>query len=391
MNLHKELFISKSEGITCDTITTPEALWEPCGDADSDTSKEVAALTPDDDTCSAVVPRDTSMKSLYFSSDDLTSTTATRKRSLDIAIQTDLTGNEVESKRNYCMRVISPPPCATSLPTTTANTGETDDKNVDSLPTTSITITGEIDDKNDASAMPSGETSTTIITNETDDKNGASAMPSGEKNTTINTNETDDKNDTSAMPSAETSMTQLSKDVSARLVNDIRSATNVTVNSNIKLHTTSTDSERNKDSSSDSPCNKCSLDADATKTGGAKSKRRRRKKLNALTKPLNLTTESAVASETKPSGVSPMDVGECDDEGVFQLELTEDDVATDRVDDCVRSHSAAASTTTLTDIQCQDVKPTIEEKLRLTDEWADNQFAAGLHPFSDGDITPVMR
>ena len=326
MNLHKELFnINGEGGVTRDTITTPEALWEPCGDADSDTSKEVAALTPDDDTSSVVVPRDTTMKSMYFSNDDLTSTIATRKRSLDIAIQTDLTGNEVESKRNYCIRVISPPPCAaTSLPT----------------------------------------------------------------KTTTSTNETDKKNDASTMSSIETSMKQLSDGVSARLVNDIRPTTNLTANNKTKLHTTSVESDRNKDSSSDGPCNKCSLDADTSKTGGAKSKRRRRKKLSVLTKPLNQTTDSAVVSETKPSGAAPMDI---DDEGVFQLELTEDDVAVDRVDDCVRSHSAAASTTTLTDIQCQEIAQTIEEKLRLTDEWADNQFAAGLHPFSDGDITPVMR
>ena len=321
MQLHEKLF-KEEEGSPCDTITTPEGLWEPrhCGDADSDTSKEVAALTPDENMPSgAAVTRDTSMKSLYFSSNDITSAESTRKASLDIAIQTDLSGNEVESKANYCVRVISPPP-------------------------------GDVSE------------------NKTDNKSG---MP------------------VTRVPSGGTNAMQLSDDVSARLMADCQCATNLPANKKCKPHTTliSGETDRNKDSSSDGSCNKCSLATDVSKTGGTKSKRRRRKKFNS--KPVKQTMESAVASETTSSDVVPTEMLGDNDEGVFQLEMSEDDVAMGQLDEC-DCHVAMASTTTLTDLR-QDSQPTIEEKLQLTDEWADSQFASGLHPFSDGDITPVMR
>lgn len=313
MQLHEELF-KEEEGSTCDTITTPEGLWEPrhCGDADSDTSKEVAALTPDENMpSSTAVTRDTSMKSLYFSSDDITSAESTRKASLDIAIQTDLSGNEVESKTNYCIRVISPPP-------------------------------GDVSE------------------NKTDNKSG---MP------------------VTCMPSGETNAMQLA---------DSQCATNPPAKKKCKPHTTliSGETDRNKDSSSDGSCNKCSLAADVSKMSGTKSKRRRRKKFNS--KPVKQTVESAVAGETMSSDIVSTEMLDDNDEGVFQLELSEDDVAMGQLDEC-DCHTAVASTTTLTDLRRNDSQPTIEEKLRLTDEWADSQFASGLHPFSDGDITPVMR
>ena len=326
MQLHEGIFnIKEEEGSTCDTITTPEGLWEPhqCGgDADSDTSKEVAALTPDDNGPSSIVmPRDTSMRSLYYSTDDITSSESTRKRSLDIAIQTDLTGNEVESKTNYCVRVISPLP-------------------------------------GDFGEIKTGENNETPVTQS---------------------------------PSGETNAKQLSEELAARLLADCQHPTIQPARKKCKLHTalTSGDRERNKDSSSDGSGNKGSHDSDVLKTGGAKNKRRRRKKPN--NKQMKQTVGSAKSNETTSNDVVPMLTME-DDGEVFQLELSDDEITTEPLDECdCRGYDAVGSTTTLTELQCQDAQPTMEEKLRLTDEWAGSQLASGLHPFSDGDITPVMR
>ena len=65
-------------------------------------------------------------------------------------------------------------------------------------------------------------------------------------------------------------------------------------------------------------------------------------------------------------------------EGVFEMDFSDEEKEKERI-----QMMSMARTVSL---------PVIEEnKFNMTDSWADSQYAAQLHPFSDGDITPIVR
>ena len=114
----------------------------------------------------------------------------------------------------------------------------------------------------------------------------------------------------------------------------------------------------------------------ASSKKAAKDKRRRRRKRspdagrlvkNSLK--LKNTHFDVVSNESGSSGDLP-------DEPLFDLELSGDEIDSGTV------LSSVGRTVSL---------PLIEDKQVRTDEWADSQYAAAFHPFSDGDLTPLLR
>lgn len=114
-------------------------------------------------------------------------------------------------------------------------------------------------------------------------------------------------------------------------------------------------------------------------TAKKKMQKRRRKK-------------SRTASETKYSDSSNDSIG-IPDGGMFDIDLrNEDEVDTSLLlmtGGMGRSVSMPLSEVKLGSSASRD--NTVVDKHKLTAEWAKNQFASSSHPWSDADITPVMR
>jgi len=108
----------------------------------------------------------------------------------------------------------------------------------------------------------------------------------------------------------------------------------------------------------------------------AKDKRRRRRKRSPDAGHLvknNLKLKSThfdlLSNESGSSGDLP-------DEPLFDLELSSDEID---------------GTPVLTSVGRTVSMPLIDHKQVRTDEWANSQYAAAIHPFSDGDLTPLLR
>ncbi|ELT87039.1 hypothetical protein CAPTEDRAFT_223314 [Capitella teleta] len=100
-----------------------------------------------------------------------------------------------------------------------------------------------------------------------------------------------------------------------------------------------------------------------TKTSEHKSKRRKKRRLRKedIKEPLHDEPLSAESSDFP-------------EEVLFELEMSSEE------DDAMVVPGVCHSMS----------MPIIQEKLARTDEWANTQFASAFHPFSDGDITPIV-
>ena len=103
----------------------------------------------------------------------------------------------------------------------------------------------------------------------------------------------------------------------------------------------------------------------------------RRKRRKKLAKKKELMVAKMSTSSTGPGDDSGSSLdGYTQDLEVFDMDLSDqDDIDTSLMGSV--SHSTSM--------------PLIADKSFLTNEWAQSQYASAFHPFSDGDITPVVR
>jgi hypothetical protein len=121
------------------------------------------------------------------------------------------------------------------------------------------------------------------------------------------------------------------------------------------------------------------LDMETSNVKKIKEKRRRRRKrspasnIHDLPKNTSNSKNNHLEVASTESGGSSCDPHE---EPLFDLELSGDET-----DQALLMTSMGRAVS----------MPLIEDKHARTDEWASSQYAAALHPFSDGDITPLVR
>ena len=127
-------------------------------------------------------------------------------------------------------------------------------------------------------------------------------------------------------------------------------------------------------------------------TTESRQRKRRRKRADLLRNQLRAKSESSVASsgcggaeQDQLDGPSNTSIGPEHDDDIFTMEMdledpdNEDGSSGDRPGLHIGSVARTVS------------MPIIETKKAMTEEWANTQYASTCHPFSDGDLTPIVR
>ena len=148
--------------------------------------------------------------------------------------------------------------------------------------------------------------------------------------------------------------------------------------------TSSTTQTTNLDLKTDSPSRLSVENITQTAHGASKTKRRKKRRIAIHSKKTN--SGATAASRTSGSHLEVASVtsgssAEFPEEGLFDLELSSDE------EEALNKETSII----LPNMGRTVSMPIIEERLARTEEWASNQYASAFHPFSDGDITPIVR